>query len=230
MARESTLRYGELARAAPLATSGVAVAGFVASCFYALVPAWMQGVGVSQASIGTVMLGAVLGGLAFQIPVGQLSDRFDRRLVLALIAAGFAVAAIAIAKLPHSLLAILPAAVVLGGFMSTLYPVSAAHAFDQMDAERVVSVSSRLILINGLGSILGPLIGTSLMKRFEIDGVLYLMALAAAALCVFAFVQRIGSPASPRVTRPFEILDPLAAPHANGEEEPPPAHSKGGAY
>jgi MFS family permease len=230
MARESKLAYGELARAAPLAVGGVAVAGFVASCFYALVPAWMQGVGVPQASIGYIMLGAVLGGLAFQIPIGQLSDMVDRRLVLAFIAIGFAIAAVMIVKLPHSLVAILPAAIVLGGFMSTLYPVSAAHAFDRMDADRVVSVSSRLILINGLGSILGPLIGTSLMKRFEIDGVLYLMAFAAAALCAFALIQRIASPSARRPARPFEILDPLAAAHASGEGEALPTHSKGGAY
>jgi hypothetical protein len=114
--------------------------------------------------------------------------------------------------------------------MSTLYPVSAAHAFDRMEAGRVVSVSSRLILINGMGSILGPLVGTSLMKRFEIDGVFYLMAVAAAALSAFAAIERIRSPAAARATRAFEILAPQAAPHANGEDELPSAHSKGGAY
>ena len=65
--------------------------------------------------------------------------------------------------LPRSLPTILPAAVLLGGFMSTLYPVCVAHAHDRMPADRVVAVSGRLILVSGLGSVLGPLIGASLM-------------------------------------------------------------------
>ena len=40
--------------------------GLVASAFYALVPAWMQERGNDRATIGLVMLAAVLGGLAFQ--------------------------------------------------------------------------------------------------------------------------------------------------------------------
>ena len=50
------------------------------------------------------MLVAVLGGLAFQVPVGRLSDRFDRRIVLAALGLGFAGTAIALVVLPRSLL------------------------------------------------------------------------------------------------------------------------------
>jgi MFS family permease len=106
------------------------------------------------------MLVAVLGGLAFQVPIGRLSDRFDRRIVLAALGLGFAGAAIALVHLPHSLPVVLPAAALLGGFMSTLYPVCVAHAHD-----RVVVVSGQLILVSGLGSVIGPLIGMSLMAR-----------------------------------------------------------------
>ena len=98
--------------------------------------------------------------------------------------------------LPRSLLMILPAAALLGGFMSTLYPVCVAHAHDRMPADRVVAVSSRLILVSGLGSVLGPLIGTSIMARFEIDGVFYFMA-AAALLLAFLAAGRSLTTASP---------------------------------
>ena len=70
--------------------------------------------------------------------------------------------------------------------MSTLYPVCVADAHDRMPADRVVAVSGRLILVSGLGSVLGPLIGTSLMARFGIDGVFYLMAAAALLLALVA--------------------------------------------
>jgi len=64
------------------------------------------------------MLAAVLGGLAFQVPIGRLSDRFDRRIVLAALGLGFAGTAAALVFLPHSLPVVLPAAALLGGLES----------------------------------------------------------------------------------------------------------------
>ena len=57
--------------------------------------------------------------------------------------------------------------------MSTLYPVCVSHAHDRMPADRVVAVSGTLILLSGLGSVVGPLVGTGLMAHFSIDGVFY---------------------------------------------------------
>ena len=62
--------------------------------------------------------------------------------------------------------------------MSTLYPVCVAHAHDRMPVDRVLAVSGRLILVSGIGSVLGPLIGANAMERFKIDGVFYFMAAA----------------------------------------------------
>ena len=215
MEPEPRLAYGELAWTAPLAVAGAAVSGFIASCFYALVPAWMQGKGVPQASIAVIMLAAVLGGLVFQIPIGHLSDKLDRRLVLATVGVGLGLSTLTMVNLPPKLAVFFPAAAVLGGFMSTLYPVSVAHAHDLMPAGRLVSVSGRLLLVNGLGSISGPLVGTILMRRYEIDGVLYLMTSAALLLSALALTGRLFTPAVRHRKRPFEIIDPQAAPLAS---------------
>jgi MFS family permease len=210
----ATLPFSQLSRAAPVAVLGSALNGLIAGAFYALVPAWMQGEGIERATIGLFMLVVVLGGLAFQVPVGRLSDRFDRRIVLTVLSVGFAGTAVALIQLPHSLPVILPAAALLGGFMSTLYPVCVAHAHDHLPADRVVAVSSRLILLSGLGSVLGPLIGMSLMARFDIDGVFYLMAAAALLLALVAAGRSFTSASPPHLERPFEILAPQAAPLA----------------
>ena len=169
-----SLSYRQLARAAPVAVVGCALSGLISSAFYALVPAWMQDEGIARETIALSMLVAVLGGLAFQVPVGRVSDRFDRRIVLGALGLGFAGTAVALILLPPSWSVVLPAAALLGGFMSTLYPVCVTNAHERMPADRVVAVSGRLILISGLGSVVGPLIGTSLMARFGIDGLLLL--------------------------------------------------------
>ena len=209
------LRYGVLTRAAPIAVVGSALSGLVGGSFYALVPAWMQGQGTKQATIALFMLVAVLGGFAFQIPVGRLSDRFDRRMVLALLSLGFAVTALVMVLLPRPLPTILPAALFLGGFMSTLYPVCVAHAHDCMPPDRVVAVSGRLILVSGVGSVLGPLIGASLMSRFEINGVFYFMAAAVLVLTVVAGLSVLMTAAPKHREAPFEILAPQAGPLAH---------------
>jgi MFS family permease len=204
------LPYGQLTQAAPIATFGSVLSGLISGAFYALVPAWMQDEGVQRSTIALFMLAAVLGGLAFQIPVGSLSDRFDRRLVLVALALGFACAAVAPVMLPRSLSVVLPVAALLGGFMSTLYPVCVAHAHDCMPADRVVAVSSQLILVSGIGSVLGPLLGTSVMVRFDIYGLLYFMAAAAILLAVLAAAWTWSRPEPAHLERPFEILTPQA--------------------
>ena len=111
------------------------MSGLISASFYSLVPAWMQDEGIARETIAIFMLVAVLGGLAFQVPIGRLSDRFDRRIVLSMLSFGFAVTAIA----------------VVSGFMSTMYPVCVANAHDQMPADQVVAVTGRLILVSGDG-------------------------------------------------------------------------------
>jgi MFS family permease len=222
MAATPRLPPGQLWRAAPVAVVGAVLSGFIASAFYALVPAWMQDKGIQAATIGTFMLAAVLGGLAFQVPVGRLSDRFERRRVLAVLGVGFAATAILLIHLPRNLMTILPFAALLGGFLSTLYPVCVAHAHDRMPADRVVAVSGRLILVSGLGSVLGPLIGTSVMGRFGIDGLFYLMAAVACVMALIAASRSLTTASPPRLKRSFEILAPQAAPLAHD-----PADSSG---
>src|SRR5215469_4384769 len=205
-----TLPYGQLARAAPVAVVGCALSGLITGAFYALVPAWMQEVGTTRATIALFMLAAVLGGLAFQVPVGWLSDRFDRRLVLAGLSFGFAGIAIILVHVPRSLPIVLPAAALLGGFMSTLYPVCVSNAHDRMPADRVIAVSGRLILLSGLGSVIGPLIGALLMARFKIYGVFYFMGAAALFLTFLAAARSLTTTAPQHLERPFEILTPQA--------------------
>jgi MFS family permease len=215
VASTAFLPYGQLTRAAPIAVSGAILSGLIVGAFYALVPVWMQDVQIARSTIGLFMLTAILGGFVFQVPVGWLSDRFDRRTVLAALSASLMATSIILVRLPHSLAMILPAAALFGGLMSTLYPVSVAHAHDRMPADRVVAVSGRLILASGVGSVLGPLIGMSLMRRFDIDGVFYMMAATAGLLAILSAGRMLTSQAPPHLARTFRILAPQPTPLAH---------------
>ncbi|WP_307139149.1 MFS transporter [Pseudoroseomonas cervicalis] len=199
---------GALLRAAPLGVLGCCVAGMVGAIFYAVVPAWMLVNGISQGFISLFMLTAVLGGLAFQIPVGQLSDRVDRRLLLAALAAGLAATALLLGVAPRSPAGILPLAALLGGFMSTLYPVSVSHAMDAMPAESMPAISGQTILISGIGSACGPLAASWMMGALDIHGALYLMAAATALLAGSALLLAWRRREPAHEARPFEVVAP----------------------
>jgi len=216
-----TLRMSQLAGAAPIAVAGCALSGMMSGTFYSLVPAWMQAEAIDRTTIALFMFAAVVGGLAFQVPVGRWSDHADRRRVLAGLALGFAVAAVALVALPHTKPIVLTAAALLGGFLSTLYPVCVAHAHDSMPADRIVAVSGKLILVSGVGSVAGPLIGTPLMRSFAINGVLYFLAVTALVLAALAWSRSTRVAPPPHEARPFDIVTPQTSPLAHDSRQSP---------
>lgn len=200
------LRLRDLRRLAPVAFAGCAAAGLISSAFYALIPAYAQTQGIPPSAVSAYIATAIFGGLCFQIPVGKLSDRFDRRAVAAAVACGLCASALVLALAPLPGPAILATTFILGGFMSTIYPVCAAHANDRVEPEKVVSTSGQLILINGLASFLGPIIGTSIMGRAGIEGVYLYMAIMAALFIIGTLwrLMRVEGPAHKE--RPFVFL------------------------
>lgn len=189
-----TVHYREILGNAPLAVVGCVLSGMIGATFYAVFPAWMLVTGFSQVTISMFMLSAVLGGLSFQYPVGRLSDRFDRRSVLSGIGIGLGLMALAITLAPRTYLSVLPIAFVLGGAMSTIYPVAVSHALDQLAPDKIASVSSRMILLSGLGSITGPMVAFWVMERLDIDGVAYMISILASVLAVSGLLMiRFGA-------------------------------------
>jgi hypothetical protein len=64
--------------------------------------------------------------------------------------------------------------------------------------------------VSGLASVIGPLIGTSLMARFGINGLLYFMAASTLFLSLIAGGGSLIKAAPHRLRRTFEILAPQA--------------------
>ena len=205
------LKVGELARAAPVAVAGCFAGGLVSGAFFALMPVYGQSSGLSVLKIASYMALAIGGGFALQIPIGKLSDSFDRRLVAGFCSLAFAVIALAIvpAKGTYAFQALW---LLLGGFMSVIYPVCVAHANDRMPAERAVAVSGRLILISGTGSALGPLLGSAVMSAYGVSGLFSFMAAVTGLFALFAFARGIfvGAPLFKR-GRPFLLLPAIFA-------------------
>ncbi len=180
--RPMTLR--RLWTVSPLGCVGTFLIGGVYSALFGMAAVWgtLQGLSLGQVTLFVAMI--YVGGLAFQYPVGWLSDRMDRRRLILYVAALGALAMVVTyaAAPPYGVL--LVAAVVIGAVTNPLYSLLLAHTNDYLDAGDMAAASGGMIFINGTGAIFGPLILGWAMGRIGPGGYFLfigvLMALTAA--------------------------------------------------
>jgi MFS family permease len=130
---------------------------------------------------------AVIAGAVGQWPLGRLSDRMDRRVVIIGCCVGGAAAGLALTwagwMAPRLLL---PLAFGFGLFACPLYALCVAHTNDFIAADAFVETSSGLLLANGLGSANGPLAASALMRTLGPSGLFLFSAGVHAAMALFA--------------------------------------------
>jgi MFS family permease len=128
-----------------------------------------------------------LSGILLQWPAGRLSDRMDRRYVLASMAFAGALSCVAIATLEdRSFVALLGLAIVGGGTLATIYPLSVAHAYDRLQEKNVVAITATLLLAYGTGASIGPVLATTVMTGVGAAGLFYTAAIPCGALAGYA--------------------------------------------
>ncbi|MDZ7712918.1 MAG: MFS transporter, partial [Rhodovibrio sp.] len=133
-----------------------------------------------------------LGNLVIQWPLGALSDRTDRRLVIAgATAAVVLVSAVLLSAGPAvTLVALIALFALWGGLAESIYAVSTAHANDRTQAGDYVVVSSTIPGRTwATGSTVGPMVATVMLRAFGPDG-LWLFFIAVGAAFAFFVVWR----------------------------------------
>src|SRR5574337_61942 len=155
-----------LFRLAPTALVSALLSGLVLGAFWGLLPVYAAARGLGADGIGTYMSVAIAGGVLLQWPLGRFSDRIDRRLALSLISAVAALAALTNLFLPGAGgAAAMLVIFAFGGMSFTLYPIAVAHLVDYMRHDELMSASSTVLLVNGIGSAVGPLLAGPRMTR-----------------------------------------------------------------
>lgn len=162
------LNVPRLYRLVPTALAAALLSGLIMGALWGLLPLYARAVGFDAADIGTYMSAAIVGGVVLQWPLGRLSDRHDRRLTLALISAVAAIAALANLAFPagHQLLA-MGLIFAFGGVNFAIYPIAVAHLVDYLPRDELLSASSSVLLVYGIGSALGPLLAGALMNMLH---------------------------------------------------------------
>ena len=110
-------------------------------------------------------------GALFQWPIGILSDRIDRRIILigiTLIASGLSVFLIAFSYLSLIIFFIILA--FYAGMCLPMYSLAIAHINDFIQPDEIIAASSTFAIVYGIGLILGPIFSSYFMKIIGTDG------------------------------------------------------------
>ena len=206
-----------LARLTPAAVGSCVASGLVLGGIYGLLPLFFAASGRDLGAVANLMALVILGGMLLQYPLGRLSDRFDRRRILAGLGLGLLLLSIVMliaSQLPWSWLRA-GTIFLFGGLAFSLYPISLSQACDELTPEQMVSANQGMLLAYSLGSMTGPLLASQAMQRTGPAALFAYFAVCGGALALFLFWrqrQRTPVPADAQQSyAPMASNTPLGA-------------------
>ncbi|MBB1490106.1 MULTISPECIES: MFS transporter [unclassified Paracoccus (in: a-proteobacteria)] len=199
----------QLYRASPLGCVGIFLIGGVFAAVLGMGAVWAATIGMSVREISAFVAAIWIGGLFAQYPIGWLSDRLDRRVLITVLAVfGTGVAAV-VAASEIGIWGYLLAAALVGGVANPIYALLIAYTNDFLDTADMAAASAGLLLINGMGSVFGPILTGWLMAVIGPEGFWVYIAVLLGALSLYGG-WRMTQRATPDVDQSFAVLSPSA--------------------
>jgi MFS family permease len=199
-----------LYRQSPFGLVAASLCGVTTSAFFTLGPILAQRRGLDTSGIAVFMASGTLGGFLMAWPLGWLSDRLDRRLVI--IGAAITAAAtlgIMIALVPGEatrwLLYLCVA--IFGGTIIPTYSVVMAHVNDAVGEGEFVAASGGLLIMQGVGAVVGPLVAGFAMSAFEL-GFAYTVIATQLLMAVFGLYRLRRRAAPPEMHKGIFVIEP----------------------
>ncbi|MFC6673713.1 MFS transporter [Marinobacterium aestuariivivens] len=183
-----------LLKTAPAGFWGAICAGSINSAFFAMAPIFAQDLGLSVQQISIFMMCGIFGGLFLQIPIGRLSDRIERRRVLAAVSFGtllVSLSMIVLTRLDLPIWWLYGTVFAYGSLAFVIYSLSSAHVNDWSDPSQLMQTSSGLLVGYGFGAIGGPLISGALMGQFGPAALFAYTGSCVFLLMLFAIYQSV---------------------------------------
>ncbi len=115
-------------------------------------------------------MSAITGGALAQIPVGRLSDHTDRRRVIAgMFVLGAGLCGLGWWLAADDARALYAIMFFVGATTMPIYALCIATAADNADVP-LIQIASGILIVNSLGSIVGPMLVSPLLVRFGGEG------------------------------------------------------------
>jgi MFS family permease len=206
------VRLRDLYRNSPLGIVSVTISGLISAIIFSMGPVYARLSGLDTSSVALFMAVSILAAVITQYPVGRLSDRVDRRTViaavctLAMLVSG---SIVAFPQMPRAVFLVLAA--LFSGFALTLYSLSVSHVNDKLEPAQMVAASSALLLLNGGAAAFGPVLAGSLMTAFGPPAYFATLATLSGTLAVYDLWRKSRQrPVPPAQKGPFVRAQPRA--------------------
>ncbi len=174
--RPEHLSFRELFRLSPMGVTGAFLNGVSQGALYVGLPLYATLLGAGAGAAGLMIVALTLGGIASQFPVGQLSDRIDRRHVIVGIAALAALVSLQTGLAGEAAAWRYGGVALLGALVLPGYSLCLAHTNDHLNPGQIVAASGAMVLILGLGITLGVAAGPFAIERLGPQGLFWLVA------------------------------------------------------
>ncbi|NBR88372.1 MAG: MFS transporter [Rhodobacteraceae bacterium] len=198
--------------ASPLGCMGMFLLGGVFAAQFGMSAVYGGKAGLTLPQISAFVASFYVGAILLQFPIGWVSDRMDRRLLILVVAAGGGLASVLGAFGGANFSFLLLAAAIIGGTSNPLYSLLIAYTNDYLSRDDMAGASGGLLFINGLGAIAGPIIIGWSMDAFGARGYFLLMAVLLGLLVAYAAWRMTRRPApSVQDTGAFAPLSPTSS-------------------
>lgn len=196
----------------PLATVGMVLLGGVLAAQFGMAAVYGSVIGLSVTGITTFIAAIFVGSVVFQIPVGWLSDIFDRRLLILGVAMLGGLACLLPWIAGPSFPVLLITGFVMGGMATPLYSLLVAYTNDYLELDDMPAAAGGILFIYGVGAIIGPLVIGQMMDLIGANGFWLFLSgafLAMAAWC--GFRMRVSDAPSMEEAGDYVSLSPTAS-------------------
>ncbi|MDE0653681.1 MAG: MFS transporter [bacterium] len=153
--------------------------------------------GLSDGRIAVFTAAAPLGCVAFQWPIGWLSDRVSRRGVIGVTAVGAAAAAGgALLTEPGSAVSLL-LMFLFGGFTFPLHSLAVAITADRVAPTQITSATATLVRLTGVGAAIFPAVAGAIMGAAGPSTFFVVLAAVHAVIAVYVLYRVMTHPTIP---------------------------------
>ncbi|WP_339736915.1 MFS transporter [uncultured Maricaulis sp.] len=173
------------AGSAPAAILAGLAFGAIETLIFSMLPVYAERITIDPVSIGMMVFAVAMGVLSFQIPLGWIADRTDRRGTLIAIAAVATLGPVLVWMAGTHLGLLLPILFIQSGIASGLYTVGLSLLGERFTGGRIAAANAAFIFAYGLGSLLSPPAAGVAMDGVGPAGLLVVLAATAGAYLLF---------------------------------------------
>ncbi len=153
------LNIKQLYEASPLGVIAAIMTGLAHGTLWGIGTIYGLKSGLSIEQVSIFMFTFIIGGALNQYLIGYLSDTYDRRTIIVIVAFLAGIFSILALIFGNTFSVLLVITFIFGGLTVPLYALSIAHTNDFLSKSEMVAASSGLQLAGGIGLTLGPVIG-----------------------------------------------------------------------